>query len=190
MNTQVEGFMTQTPQTPQTAQAAPAAATAQVGRSRPHESAVLHVAGEATYTDDIPEVQGTLHCALGASPRAHARILSLDLDAVRRAPGVVAVFTAADIPGVNDCGPVVHDDPILADGVVQYIGQPMFAVVAESHDAGGGGGGRRTWPGASTKTCPPFSRRRPPRPPVRACCRRCSCAAAMPMPHCKPRRID
>ncbi|VVE40336.1 aldehyde oxidase [Pandoraea horticolens] len=127
MNKQVEDFMTQT--------GAASAAGAQVGRSRPHESAELHVAGEATYTDDIPELQGTLHCALGASPKAHARILSLDLDAVRRAPGVVAVLTAADIPGVNDCGPVIHDDPILADGVVQYIGQPMFAVVAESHDA-------------------------------------------------------
>lgn len=127
MNTQVEGFMTQTGTT--------AATSAQVGRSRPHESAVLHVAGEATYTDDIPEVQGTLHCALGPSPKAHARIVSLDLEAVRNAPGVVAVLTAADIPGVNDCGPVIHDDPILADGIVQYIGQPMFAVVAESHDA-------------------------------------------------------
>ena len=43
-------------------------------------------------------------------------------------PGVVAVLTAADIPGPNDCGPIIHDDPILADGVVQYVGQPMFAV--------------------------------------------------------------
>ena len=48
---------------------------------------------------------------------------------------MVAVVTAADIPGVNDCGPIVADDPILADGLAQYVGQPVFAVVAESQTA-------------------------------------------------------
>src|SRR5215472_4490510 len=97
--------------------------TPQVGISRPHESAHLHVAGTATYTDDIPELAGTLHAALGMSTRAHARIRSVSLDKVRAAPGVVAVLTVDDIPGVNDCGPIIHDDPILARGVVQFIGQ-------------------------------------------------------------------
>ncbi|HJV85173.1 MAG TPA: xanthine dehydrogenase molybdopterin binding subunit [Noviherbaspirillum sp.] len=105
-----------------------------VGVPRPHESAQLHVLGEATYTDDIPELHGTLHAALGLSQKAHARVRSIDLDAVRRSRGVVAVFTASDIPGVNDCGPIIHDDPILADGLVQYVGQPMFLVVADTHD--------------------------------------------------------
>jgi xanthine dehydrogenase large subunit len=91
------------------------------------------VLGQATYTDDIPEVRGTLHAALGLSSKAHARITSLDLDAVRAAPGVVAVYTVSDIPGTNDCGPIIHDDPILADGLVQYVGQPIFIVVADSH---------------------------------------------------------
>ncbi|WP_426344402.1 xanthine dehydrogenase molybdopterin binding subunit [Pseudoduganella sp. R-32] len=104
-----------------------------VGIPRKHESAELHVLGQATYTDDIPEVRGTLHAALGLSSKAHARITSLDLDAVRAAPGVVAVYTASDIPGTNDCGPIIHDDPILADGLVQYVGQPIFIVVADSH---------------------------------------------------------
>ncbi|TAL89742.1 MAG: xanthine dehydrogenase molybdopterin binding subunit [Candidimonas sp.] len=111
------------------------AASTQMGVSHPHESAGLHVSGEATYTDDIPELHGTLHCALGLSQKAHARILALDLDPVRHAPGVVAVFTAADIPGENNCGPVLHDDPLLADGLVQYIGQPVFAIVAQSQEA-------------------------------------------------------
>lgn len=106
-----------------------------VGQPHPHESATLHVSGEARYTDDIAELHGTLHAALGLSQQAHARVLALNLDAVRAAPGVVAVFTARDIPGLNDCGPILHDDPILADGLVQYIGQPMFLVVACSHDA-------------------------------------------------------
>lgn len=107
---------------------------AEVGQARAHESAALHVLGEAIYTDDIPELQGTLHAALGLSPVAHGRIRGLDLQAVRAAQGVVAVYTAQDIPGTNDCGPIIHDDPILADGLVQYVGQPVFLVVADTHD--------------------------------------------------------
>jgi len=105
------------------------------GVALPHESAGLHVAGEATYVDDIPELAGTLYIAPGMSEAAHAEILSMDLDAVASAPGVVAVLTADDIPGKNDCGPIIADDPILADGRVQYVGQPIFAVVAESQTA-------------------------------------------------------
>ena len=116
------------------AEAANGAPGASIGVGRAHESARLHVAGEATYTDDIVELQGTLHAALGLSRHAHAKIVSINLDRVRAAPGVVAVLTAADIPGTNDCGPVLHDDPVLADGVVQYLGQPVFVVVAHTHE--------------------------------------------------------
>ncbi|MFT0545247.1 xanthine dehydrogenase molybdopterin binding subunit [Allopusillimonas ginsengisoli] len=126
MNTQTEAFMAD-PVNAGTGKAA--------GQSLPHESAILHVSGEATYTDDIPELHGTVHCALGLSAKAHARIVAMDLEPVRKAPGVVAVLTASDIPGENNCGPVIHDEPVLADDRVQYIGQPMFAVIAESHDA-------------------------------------------------------
>jgi xanthine dehydrogenase large subunit len=105
-----------------------------VGLSRKHESAELHVLGQATYTDDIPELQGTLHAALGLSSKAHANITAMDLEPVKNSPGVVAVYTAADIPGVNDCGPIIHDDPILSPGLVQYVGQPIFIVVADTHN--------------------------------------------------------
>jgi xanthine dehydrogenase large subunit len=111
-----------------------ASAWSAVGVPRPHESAALHVLGQATYTDDIPEVQGTLHAALGLSGKPHARIVSVDFTKVSAAAGVVAIYGAADIPGLNDCGPIVHDDPIFADGVVMYVGQPIFIVVAETHD--------------------------------------------------------
>jgi xanthine dehydrogenase large subunit len=104
-----------------------------VGVARPHESAELHVLGQATYTDDIPEVQGTLHAALGLSSKAHAKILNLDLAPVLACPGVVAAYTAGDIPGTNDCGPIIHDDPIFAMGEVLYVGQPIFIVVADTH---------------------------------------------------------
>ncbi|GGE65831.1 xanthine dehydrogenase molybdopterin binding subunit [Massilia psychrophila] len=105
-----------------------------VGVPRAHESAALHVLGQATYTDDIPEVQGTLHGALGLSSKPHARIVATDFSRVAAAAGVVNVFAASDIPGLNDCGPIIHDDPIFADGVVMYVGQPMFIVVATTHD--------------------------------------------------------
>ncbi|MFP6558370.1 xanthine dehydrogenase molybdopterin binding subunit [Paraburkholderia sp. B3] len=128
MNRQSEPFVASV------AGAAARLAHSALGASLPHESAELHVSGEARYTDDIPEVQGTLHAALGLSRHAHARIVSLDLRRVSEAPGVVAVLSAADIPGENNCGPVLHDDPVLADGTVQYLGQPVFAVIATSQD--------------------------------------------------------
>ena len=102
------------------------------GAAIPHDSAELHVSGSALYTDDIPEPQGLLHLAVGMSQKAHARIRKLDLSAVLAAPGVVAVMSAGDIPGENNCGPVVKDDPILAPGLVQYAGQAVFAVAATS----------------------------------------------------------
>jgi xanthine dehydrogenase large subunit len=114
----------------------PGSAVARGGVGEPvrHDSAHLHVAGEAAYTDDILEARGTLHAAFGLSQRAHARLGALDLAAVRAAPGVVAVITAADIPGWNDVGPILHDDPILAAGEVQYLGQPIFLVAAATVD--------------------------------------------------------
>ena len=127
MNKQVESFLLQP-----AGEAQRLRDGARVGVSRPHESAHLHVAGEATYTDDILEAAGTLHAALGLSPVAHGKLLAVDVEALRKQPGVVAVITAADIPGPNDCGPIIHDDPILADGEVHYLGQPVFAII--SHD--------------------------------------------------------
>ncbi len=106
-----------------------------VSQSLAHDSAAKHVRGDAQYIDDILEPAGTLHGALGLTDRAHARILKLDLDAVRNAVGVVAVLTGADVPGHNDISPTGrHDEPILAEGVVQFHGQPVFAVIAETRD--------------------------------------------------------
>ena len=95
-----------------------------------HESALLHVTGQARYTDDIPLPAGSLHVALGQSRVAHGLIRAMDLAAVTAAPGVVAVLTAADVPGKNNYGAVIKDDPIFASNEVQCVGQPIFAVVA------------------------------------------------------------
>lgn len=98
-----------------------------------HESAHLHVTGEATFVDDIRPLAGTLHVAIYTSEKAHASIDHIDYSAVMASSGVQSILTADDIIGSNDCGPVIHDDPILADGVVSYVGQPVFAVVADSY---------------------------------------------------------
>ena len=100
-----------------------------------HESAEKHVTGRATYTDDIAEPAGTLHAYLGLSDIAHAEIANLDLDAVLSASGVVGVLTARDIPGCNDISPTgLNDEPVLAETKVDFWGQPVFAVIAETRD--------------------------------------------------------
>ncbi|WP_425041274.1 xanthine dehydrogenase molybdopterin binding subunit [Primorskyibacter sp. S187A] len=104
-----------------------------VAKPLPHDAAKLHVAGSARYVDDIPVPRGTLHLAFGLSSVAHGTITDLDLDAVHRAPGVRAVLTADDLPHANDVSPSVHDEPLLATGVVHYVGQPIFLVIADSH---------------------------------------------------------
>ena len=104
-----------------------------VGRAVAHDSARLHVRGEAIYIDDIPQVPGTLQAHIAQSTKAHARIASLDVSQVRVAPGVIAVLTAADIPGDNDVSPTpTDDDPVFAKGLVEYVGQSIFAVVADT----------------------------------------------------------
>jgi len=105
-----------------------------VGRGLPHDSASKHVAGTALYVDDLPEPAGTLHVGLGFAPVARGRLRALDLSAVIAAPGVVAVLTAADIPGINDVSPAAAgDDPVFAEDIA-FHGQVVFAVLAETRD--------------------------------------------------------
>ena len=99
-----------------------------------HDSARKHVQGSAIYIDDMPEPEGTLHIALGGSPVARGSLKSLDLSAVRTAPGVVAVYCATDIPGTNDVSPAMGDDPMFAEHRVEFVGQVLFAVVAKTRD--------------------------------------------------------
>ncbi len=100
-----------------------------------HDSAHKHVSGDAVYIDDLPEPKNLLHIYVAMSEKPHARITSMDLAAVRTAKDVVLALTADDIPGHNDVSPFAGDDPLLADGLVEYIGQPIFAVAAETLEA-------------------------------------------------------
>lgn len=103
-----------------------------VGAALPHDAARRHVRGTAPYIDDLPEPAGLLHAAVGLSPVAHGTLTGLDLDKVRAYPGVVAVLSAADIPGENNVGPVLKDDPILVDRAIEFHGQALFAVAADT----------------------------------------------------------
>jgi len=106
-----------------------------VYKALPHDSGAKHVQGAAEYIDDIPEPAGTLHVAVGGSPVARGTIRAVDLGAVRAAPGVVAVITAADIPGKNDVSPASADEPVFAHAEILFHSQPVFAVIATSRDA-------------------------------------------------------
>ena len=111
--------------------------TETVGLPLAHDSAELHVTGAATYIDDIREPDGLVHVEPGyAREGARGKIRSMDLSAVKSAPGVLAVLTAKDVPGVNDCSPArgALDDPIFAKGEISFHGQVIFAVVAETRE--------------------------------------------------------
>lgn len=99
----------------------------------PHDSAAMHVSGEARYVDDLPS-DGMLTGKVVWSPHAHARIRSFDLTAARRLPGVHAVLSHSDIPGENQMGPVVKDELVLARDEVTFIGQAVFLIAAETED--------------------------------------------------------
>ncbi|WBU65639.1 xanthine dehydrogenase molybdopterin binding subunit [Paracoccus aerodenitrificans] len=100
-----------------------------------HDSATKHVSGRAEYTDDISEPQGTLHAYFGVSGVAHGHIRSMDLEKIRKAPGVIDVLTADDIPGHNDISPTGrNDEPVFPVDTIEYHGQPLFAVIATTRD--------------------------------------------------------
>ena len=104
-----------------------------IHKSRVHDSAHKHVAGTAEYIDDMPEPAGLLHAGVGLSDRPHAKIVAMDLSKVEALPGVVCVLTGKDVPGVNDISSGGHhDEPLFADEIVEYHGQLIFAVIAET----------------------------------------------------------
>jgi xanthine dehydrogenase large subunit len=103
-----------------------------VHKSLRHDSALKHVTGQALYIDDMPEPAGTLHAALVLSPVAHGRLKKVE---VPPSPGVVAVLGPADIPGRNSIASPGQEEPLFADGKVEFVGQPLVMVVANTLDA-------------------------------------------------------
>jgi len=108
--------------------------TTGVGRSVKHESADKHVSGEAVYVDDRLEFPNQLHVYARLSDRAHARVTKIDVSPCYQIPGVAIAITHKDVPGLLDIGAVAPGDPLLADGLVQYVGQVVIAVAADTHE--------------------------------------------------------
>ncbi len=94
-----------------------------------------HVRGESIYLDDIPEVKGTLYAQVYDAPCAHGKIVSIDYSKAIEYPGVVRVITYKDIPGQNEIGGIIHDEPLLAEDEVHFWGMPIAIVIATSEKA-------------------------------------------------------
>lgn len=95
----------------------------------------LHVSGASRFVDDLIEPTGVLHATIVASTIAHGLIKKIDLHEARKSPGVVAIFTAEDIPGQNQIGNIIQDEVLLAEKEVHFNGQPVALVIAESKSA-------------------------------------------------------
>lgn len=106
-----------------------------IGTSAKHDSAISHVMGTATYVDDVLKPQETLHLAVGKSNHAHAKVLGMDLNAVRASDGVVDVLTFKDLSAKTDIGAVFDGEPLMVDDLTEYVGQTLFVVAATSHRA-------------------------------------------------------
>ena len=99
-----------------------------------HIDAAGHTRGESQYVDDMPQPVGMLHAAIFLSPVAHGRITALALEVAAKCEGVVAVYSAKDIPGENQIGALIPDESLLAEEEVHFIGEPVAMVVAESFE--------------------------------------------------------
>ena len=97
-----------------------------------HESAIKHVTGKATYTDDISEPKNLLHAAIGFSTVSKGTIEKIDFTDVLNSFGVIDIITDRDIEGQNDVGPIFKGDKIFTSKKIDYYGQPIFAVIATS----------------------------------------------------------
>ena len=100
-----------------------------------NQDAILHVRGESRFLDDEPPVGPLLYGAAVVSPLAHGRLVSINSSEAEQIEGVRAVLTHRDIPGANQIGNLIHDEPLLAADAVHFVGQPVALVVAASESA-------------------------------------------------------
>lgn len=100
-----------------------------------HDSAIKHVTGKSVYVNDLQVSPLQLVGKVVYSKLAHALIKSIDIEQAKLTVGVVSILTYHDIPGHNDMGPVVADEPCLAHNVVTFIGQAIVLIAAETEEA-------------------------------------------------------
>ena len=106
-----------------------------LGKPSPHDSAVLHVTGRAHYVDDRPHQRGQLVAFIVGSPMAHGELIELSVDAALETPGVHAILTHQDIPGINDASPLAHDEELLVSKTAIFKEQPVALIAGESLEA-------------------------------------------------------
>lgn len=104
-----------------------------IGARKIRKDAWEKVTGETRYIADL-EVE-TLVGNVKRSTQHHARITEVDTRQAEKAPGVVKVLTAEDVPGKKTFGPLIPDRPVLAGDVVRHVGEPVVLVVAETKAA-------------------------------------------------------
>lgn len=102
--------------------------------SAPHDSALTHVTGRSEYVDDRPMLKGELFCGLVYSPFARARVAKLDASPALKIPGVKAAVTAKDVVH-NAWGTIFQDQPVIAASEVNYAGEVVAVVGAETREA-------------------------------------------------------
>ncbi|MCO4318431.1 xanthine dehydrogenase molybdopterin binding subunit [Phyllobacterium sp. 21LDTY02-6] len=105
-----------------------------VGKGIAHDSAARHVAGEAAYIDDMPELPGTLHGALVLSPVAHGRLKGVDASEALAMEGVAGFWSAGDVPGHNEVGPIHTGEPLFAETILEHEGQVIGIVAARDFE--------------------------------------------------------
>jgi len=105
-----------------------------MSQKQSHESTIKHVSGESVYINDIEVNNSLLHGHILTSPYAHAKIISRNCDRAKKLQGVHAVLSYKDIPGLNQMGPVIHDEPCLVVDKVEFIGQAIYLIAAETEE--------------------------------------------------------
>ncbi|ORY03263.1 xanthine dehydrogenase [Basidiobolus meristosporus CBS 931.73] len=119
----------------QASQSMPTRPESIVGKNVAHLSAVKQVTGEAIYVDDMPSYRGELYGAVVTSKKAHAKIVKVDSSMAEEADGVVAFYSAKDVPGSNTWGPTFQDEEIFATDEVHFLGQVIGIIVAHTQNA-------------------------------------------------------
>jgi xanthine dehydrogenase large subunit len=92
----------------------------------------LHTTGRSVFLDDILLPEGLLYAAVFPSPLAHGKIKRLEVEKAKTGKGIIDIFTYKDIPGKNQVGGIIQDEPLLAEDEVSFIGEPLAIVIAES----------------------------------------------------------
>ncbi len=92
---------------------------------------INHVTGKSVYLDDIPIQKGTLHAVIFSSPVASGKIVHLDISSAQSLNGIERIITCKDIPGKNQIGGIIEDEPLFAENEVHFQGQPIALIVAK-----------------------------------------------------------